>query len=110
MLREKGFYPVLIRFKERNKPPLQQVLQELKKLLKDIGDGEALKEENKLWIWIKLMNSANLKPVLIFDQFEEFSYFNADDRLLLVKELAALLSPRIRHKLFPHFLWKGKSL
>src|SRR5688572_5601094 len=95
LLREKGFYPVLIRFKERNKPPLQQVLHELKKLLKDIGNDQALREENKLWIWVKLMNSANLKPILIFDQFEEFSYFNADERLVLVKELAALLSPRI---------------
>lgn len=94
LLREKGFYPILIRFKERSKAPLQQVLQELRKLLRDV-DQKSVAEDNKLWIWVKLLNSRALKPILIFDQFEEFSYFNADDRLKLVKALAELLSPKI---------------
>lgn len=95
MLREREYYPILIRFKEKSKSPLQQVTQEVKKLMKEHGIDDIAGSEERLWVFIKLLNSKKLKPILIFDQFEEFSYFNVDDRLKLVKELASLLSSKI---------------
>jgi hypothetical protein len=91
LLREKGFYPILIRFKARNRPPLQQVLAEVRKLYpaQPMENVQANDKEG-LWHLLKLFNKNQLRPVLIFDQFEEFSYFNESDRLDLIRELSAL--------------------
>lgn len=92
-LKEKNFFPIIIRFKEsKNESPVAHVLSEIKKILsskKSLQESE--KDHNTIWYWIKLYNKEELTPVIIFDQFEEFAYFKQHERKELANELACLL-------------------
>jgi hypothetical protein len=92
-LKEKNFYPIIIRFKEsKNESPVEHVLREIKKIiLTNSSVQESGNDFNTIWYWIKQYNKEGLIPVLIFDQFEEFAYFKPDERKELANELACLL-------------------
>ena len=96
-LREKGYYPLLIRFKDKKKSPLQQVVEEIEK--EPIYQDYSIEfNKDKIWHWSKLYNRKDITPILVFDQFEEFSYYDKATRNELIAEICTLISDRIPEK------------
>lgn len=86
-----NYYPVLIRFYNTKKDPADIVGDELKKhisknALSSSDNRQKSDLSNLLSRWDK-----EQKPILIFDQFEEFFYYDTKKREALISELAFIV-------------------
>lgn len=109
-LRTGAYLPVLIRFKNRKAHPVKAVAEALHEAIKKKSREESKEvvftavEENDAWKLVKKANLLGCIPVLIFDQFEEFSYFPDGMRAETVQKLAELTSLRL-----PDYIRKESS-
>jgi hypothetical protein len=77
-LKEKNFYPIIIRFKESKfESPVEHVLSELKNILStNSAFKENGKDYNTIWYWIKLYNLYNNeKNIPVFVRLALFCCF-----------------------------------
>ncbi len=101
-LRTGKFMPVLIRFKDRKTSPGRTIIEAIHESLKrkrmeeDVPVAINPEEDHDVWKLIKKINSMDIIPILIFDQFEEFNYFTdaiKKETIRILSELVALRVP-----------------
>lgn len=86
---EAGFLPLTIRFLDQKEEPLAAVAAQIQSQLKNNAPVEKIGNDlGKLFMKWKLPE----KPVLVFDQFEEFFYYPPEKRERAISELASLLN------------------
>lgn len=100
-LRDRGYLPIPIRFNIPELDPLNCIYYGVKEITTarqiDFTDGE----KDSLWMYFKTLiiwseNDTLLKPVLIFDQFEElFETYTIEKRNEFINQLADLVSDSI---------------
>jgi hypothetical protein len=100
-LRTGNYLPVLIRFKNRKAHPMKAVADALHEAMKKKSREEEKEitftpaEESDAWKLVKKANVLGCTPILIFDQFEEFSYFTSGTRKETVQKLAELTALKL---------------
>ncbi|HTI10575.1 MAG TPA: hypothetical protein VL832_18530 [Puia sp.] len=102
-LKEKGFRPFLIRFKEKETvSALDHVLKVMDVIEEEYKDQHQARSKEELLLYgLKKYNHAGVQPVLIFDQFEEFYYFNDEQQFELIKALAGLFEDKRQRDVRP---------
>ena len=107
-LRTGNFLPVLIRFKDRKTHPAKVITEAIqeslkKKIQEENIHSDITPEEDDVWKLVKKVNTLDIIPVLIFDQFEEFNYYNDSikkETIRILSELVALKIPDYIRKEF----------
>ena len=90
-----GYLPITIRFFSTSSAPLSMVTNE-------ILEAVDIKDKSKSLVEIFEQWPVAQKPILIFDQFEEFFYHTAAAREQMIHELARLLKQNISKSDVPH--------
>ena len=114
LLRTKGFYPIVIRFKKitskeyspetqnenNTETPIDVVHSTIEKLPRINGDILEGTKEQGLWNYFESskfwIGDRSATPVIIFDQFEEFFQrsFSKEDKKQFIKEVADIVQGR----------------
>lgn len=103
-LRQKEFFPVHVRFQgwdAADAKPADNLKASLASFFSEDNIPVKLSSRNApLWEFIKgCKYPRDHTPVLIFDQFEEFFYFPAEERAAFITELAEVLHPHVPNRI-----------
>ena len=91
-LRLENFVPILFRFKDEEISPVENILTDFASILPSLKLPDGLPKDHSLWYILKNYNASGQVPVLIFDQFEEFSVFGEADKAGFYRELIVLFT------------------
>lgn len=99
LIKEK-MYPVYFRFLNSKDDPLQIIISEIKSLIsKKVLESLPIEFQNNLWVLLNKWEHPNI-PVLIFDQFEEFFYFEQAIKNVTSSALADLTKSNFPKNIF----------